>query len=237
MSFRYIPVTSKLHDKRSLSDMLVGHEKALAALGGARLDGAVADGEDVAFTFVQTGGVESDVIRRYRSRMQQGKTGPVLLIAHPAHKSLPAALEILAQVQQENGSGRIYLLKGKDDAATLAEIAQTARCMEATDAAFTFCGHVHAQRLYFEARPGKTGEFEPRPGTAIPVTPARRWLAIVGSVGQPRDGRTAAQYAIYDTTRHEITFHRVAYDAPAAAARIRAAGLPEALSYRVEAGI
>ena len=111
------------------------------------------------------------------------------------------------------------------------------RCMEATDAAFTFCGHVHAQRLYFEARPGKTGEFEPRPGTAIPVTPARRWLAIVGSVGQPRDGRTAAQYAIYDTTRHEITFHRVAYDAPAATARIRAAGLPEALAYRVEAGI
>ena len=131
MSFRYIPVASTLHDKRSLSDMLAGHEKALAALGGARLDGAVADGEDVAFTFVQTGGVESDVIRRYRSRMQQGKTGPLLLIAHPAHNSLPAALEILAQVQQENGSGRIYLLKGKDDAATLAEIAQTARCMEA----------------------------------------------------------------------------------------------------------
>ena len=131
MSFRYIPVASKLHDRRKLSDMLAGHEKALAALGGARLDGAVADGEDVAFTFVQTGGVESDVIRRYRSRMQQGKWGPLLLIAHPAHNSLPAALEILAQVQQENGSGRIYLLKGKDDAATLAEISQTARCMEA----------------------------------------------------------------------------------------------------------
>ena len=121
MSFRYIPVVSKLHDKRSLSDMLVGHEKALAALGGARLDGAVADGEDVAFTFVQTGGVENEVIRRYRSRMQQGKLGPLLLIAHPAHNSLPAALEILAQVQQVNGTGRIYLLKGKDDAATLAE--------------------------------------------------------------------------------------------------------------------
>ena len=131
MGFRYIPVASKLHDKRNVSDMLVGHERALAALGGSRLDGAVADGEDVAFTFVQTGGVESEVIRRYRSRMQQGKTGPLLLIAHPAHNSLPAALEILAQVQQENGSGRIYLLHGKDDAATLAEIAQTARCMEA----------------------------------------------------------------------------------------------------------
>jgi len=111
------------------------------------------------------------------------------------------------------------------------------RCLAATDAAFTFVGHVHAQRLYFETRPGKASEFEPRPGVAIPVTPSRRWVAIVGSVGQPRDGRTAAQYALYDTTRNEITFHRVAYDAPAAAARIRAAGLPEALAYRVEAGI
>ena len=84
MGFRYIPVASKLHDKRNVSDMLVGHERALAALGGSRLDGAVADGEDVAFTFVQTGGVESEVIRRYRSRMQQGKTGPVLLLAQTA---------------------------------------------------------------------------------------------------------------------------------------------------------
>ena len=52
-----------------------------------------------------------------------------------------------------------------------------------------------------------------------------------------RGSAAVAQYALYDTERHEITFHRVAYDASAAAARIRAAGLPEALAYRVEAGI
>lgn len=131
MNFNYVPVASALHDKRSLSAMLAGHEKALAGIGGRRRDGAVADGEGVAFYFVQTGGVESEVIRRYRSRAQQGKAGRVLLIAHPAHNSLPAALEILAQVQQENGTGRIYLLKGPEDAATLAEIQQTALCLEA----------------------------------------------------------------------------------------------------------
>ena len=131
MNFNYVPVVSALHDKRSLSAMLAGHEKALAGIGGRRRDGAVADGEGVAFHFVQTGGVESEVIRRYRSRAQQGKAGLVLLIAHPAHNSLPAALEILAQVQQENGTGRIYLLKGPEDAATLAEIQQTALCLEA----------------------------------------------------------------------------------------------------------
>ncbi len=131
MKFNYIPVASKLHDSRSVSGLLAGHERALAGIGGVRYDGAVADREGVAFIFVQTGGVENDVIRRYRSRHQQGKAGPMLLIAHPAHNSLAAALEILAQVQQEGGQGRIYLLHGPDDAAVLAEIAQTARCLEA----------------------------------------------------------------------------------------------------------
>ena len=131
MSFKYIAVASKLHDRQRLSNVLAGHERALAEAGGKRLDGAVADGEELAFVFVQTGGVESDVIRRYRSRRQQGKTGPLLLIAHAAHNSLPAALEILAQVQQENGTGRIYLLRTPDDAATLEDIRQTARCLEA----------------------------------------------------------------------------------------------------------
>ena len=131
MSFNYIPVASKLHDKHSLSTMLAGHEKALGGIGGKRIDGAIADGQGMAFYLVQTGGVENDVIRRYRSRAQQGKAGPMLLIAHPAHNSLPAALEILAQVQQEGGAGRIYLLKGLGDTDTLADIDQTARCLEA----------------------------------------------------------------------------------------------------------
>ena len=131
MSFKYIAAASKLHDRQSLSNVLAGHERALTEAGGKRIDGAVADGEELAFVFVQTGGVESEVIRRYRSRRQQGKAGPLLLIAHAAHNSLPASLEILAQVQQENGTGRIYLLRAPDDVATLEDIKQTARCLEA----------------------------------------------------------------------------------------------------------
>ena len=131
MNFNYLTTASQLHDNRSLSGLLAGHERALASIGGRRRDGAVADGETVAFCFVQTGGVEREVLRRYRSRVQQGRAGLMLLIAHPAHNSLPAALEILAQVRQENGTGRIYLLKGPDDSQTLSEIAQTALCLEA----------------------------------------------------------------------------------------------------------
>jgi diadenosine tetraphosphatase ApaH/serine/threonine PP2A family protein phosphatase len=64
----------------------------------------------------------------------------------------------------------------------------------------------------------------------------RQWLAVVGSAGQPRDGNPAACYAMADLERGRLTFHRVAYDVRAAAAKVRAAGLPERLARRLERG-
>jgi diadenosine tetraphosphatase ApaH/serine/threonine PP2A family protein phosphatase len=111
------------------------------------------------------------------------------------------------------------------------------RCVAHAAATWTFCGHVHDQRLYFENAKGRMSPFVPVPGTPIPVPRHRRWLAIVGTVGQPRDRRAAAAYAVFDSDRRQLTFHRVPYDARAAADKIRRAGLPGALAYRVEHGI
>ena len=111
------------------------------------------------------------------------------------------------------------------------------RCADATDAAYTFCGHVHDQLLYFENANGRMSEFRPAPSTTIPVRRRRRWVAIVGSVGQPRDRNPAAAYTLFDHAREQITFYRVPYDATAAANRIRNCGLPESLASRVELGI
>lgn len=111
------------------------------------------------------------------------------------------------------------------------------RCTEAASAAYTFCGHVHDQLLYFENTRGRMSEFRPVPGTAIPVRSHRRWVAIVGSVGQPRDRNPAAAYALFDPTLEQVTFYRVPYDAVASADRIRQCGLPQSLAYRVELGI
>lgn len=111
------------------------------------------------------------------------------------------------------------------------------RSVAAAAEPFTFSGHVHLQRLYFATHPGRMTVFHPKPGVPIPVRDQRQWLAIVGSVGQPRDRRTAAGYTVFDATRGEITFYRVPYDAHGAAQKIRAAGLPGSLAYRVEAGI
>jgi diadenosine tetraphosphatase ApaH/serine/threonine PP2A family protein phosphatase len=61
-------------------------------------------------------------------------------------------------------------------------------------------------------------------------------MGVVGSVGQPRDGVAQAGYALFDTASHEVTFHRVAYDCAATAAKVRAAGLPETLALRLLRG-
>ena len=115
--------------------------------------------------------------------------------------------------------------------------AAASRCIDAAQAAYTFCGHVHDQELYFQGAGGKAVTFRPVPGTPVPIGCHRRWLAIVGSVGQPRDNNPAAAYAQFDTDRERITFRRVAYDHVAAARKVRAAGLPLSIAFRVEKGI
>lgn len=65
----------------------------------------------------------------------------------------------------------------------------------------------------------------------------RRVLACPGSVGQPRDGDPRASFLSVDLDRAIITWRRVAYDVAAAAARIRAAGLPDRLAARLSLGV
>lgn len=106
----------------------------------------------------------------------------------------------------------------------------------ATPAKLTVCGHVHDPALYHIAVTGKVMGFIPIAGTPIPLSSQRRWLAVMGSVGQPRDGNPAAAYGILDTRTAEITYVRVPYDIDGAAAKIRAAGLPDTLWKRLSVG-
>lgn len=101
---------------------------------------------------------------------------------------------------------------------------------------YVFGGHVHRQSLYFRGADGWLVPFVPTDGVSVPVSPRRHWLATVGSVGQPRDGQPKAMYALFEASRAQLTFHRVAYDHHAAAEAIRRAGLPEFFADRLELG-
>lgn len=114
------------------------------------------------------------------------------------------------------------------------------RCLDAAQAHWgvrqVFCGHVHEQQLYYRGTDGRLLAFAPSPGVPVPLAAHRAWVAVVGSVGQPRDGDPRAMYALLDLAQGRLAFHRVAYDHAGAAAAIRAAGLPEAFAARLERG-
>jgi diadenosine tetraphosphatase ApaH/serine/threonine PP2A family protein phosphatase len=114
---------------------------------------------------------------------------------------------------------------------------EAGKSMKATSCHIIFCGHVHAPALYRTADDGRLGAQIPVPGQRNLLRPQHQYLAIPGSVGQPRDGNCAACYALYDDVSHELTFHRVPYDFGAAARRVIEAALPIVFAMRLVEGI
>jgi diadenosine tetraphosphatase ApaH/serine/threonine PP2A family protein phosphatase len=106
----------------------------------------------------------------------------------------------------------------------------------ACNATVSFCGHTHQPALFSASATGKVTGFSPTSAEPIPLAAQRQWLAVMGAVGQPRDGNPAAAYGLYDTGSRELRFCRVPYDVDAAARKIIAAGLPEALAARLYRG-
>jgi diadenosine tetraphosphatase ApaH/serine/threonine PP2A family protein phosphatase len=110
------------------------------------------------------------------------------------------------------------------------------RALEASRAQMVFCGHTHLPALHGITATGQLVSFQPVPKVPIPLSRHRRWLTVVGAVGQSRDGDPSAAYAMLDTERSEITHFRVPYDVEAAAHAILLAGLPHALAARLRKG-
>jgi diadenosine tetraphosphatase ApaH/serine/threonine PP2A family protein phosphatase len=159
-----------------------------------------------------------------------------------ARRSLDAAarsfLADLPLVVRDGALTCVHASAARPDRWTYVEDARAAaRSMVAAATPYTFSGHVHDQGLYFRATAARVGAFRPVPGSPVRLGRHRQWLALVGSVGQPRDGDPAAAYATFDSTRAELVFHRVPYDHREAARRVRAAGLPEILAQRLEEAI
>ena len=157
----------------------------------------------------------------------------------PAQRAFLAGLPLLHE------EGSLLLVHASADAPERWHYVQDERSATASlDAAaagrpalrHVFGGHVHRQTLYYRGTGRALMRFEPTPGVALPLPRHRLWLATIGAVGQPRDGDPRAGYAIFDTELAQLSFHRVAYDHPAAAAAIRRAGLPEFFAERLGAG-
>jgi diadenosine tetraphosphatase ApaH/serine/threonine PP2A family protein phosphatase len=134
---------------------------------------------------------------------------------------------------------RLYVHSEASDPARWRYVQNTldaARSIVATEAHVTFCGHIHQPALYSMSSAAKMTSFVPTSGVPVQLLGGRRWLAVLGSVGQPRDRNPAASFAMFDTRSSEITYCRVPYDVEAAAKRIRENGLPLWLADRLLVG-
>ncbi|HLI78285.1 MAG TPA: metallophosphoesterase family protein [Acidobacteriaceae bacterium] len=103
----------------------------------------------------------------------------------------------------------------------------------------TFFGHTHVQGAFLQ-QGADWEELHPEFGAGeayeVRLAEGMRVLINPGSVGQPRDRDARAAFAIFDSEEQTLEFRRVPYDVRGAQAAIRAAGLPERLAQRLEAG-
>lgn len=156
--FSYCVVSSILHDRAAVDAIFERYRAVLQEAQGRRIEmteqsdstkaaptAGLAAGtgksssydeaqETPTFFFVLTGGTEGIVKKILVSEhiLDQGK--PVLLIAHPGHNSLPAALEILAWVRQQGGKGEVVFLQSPSDIQAQERIKMLAQAYSARNA-------------------------------------------------------------------------------------------------------
>jgi predicted phosphodiesterase len=96
---------------------------------------------------------------------------------------------------------------------------------EVPDARLLLLGHTHAQWAW---RAGHGTVLHQRPGV-VDLPPGERFLLNPGSVGQSRDTRAEARFAVLELGPDgggQVTFHSIRYDVSAVRAALRHRGLP-----------
>jgi len=96
-----------------------------------------------------------------------------------------------------------------------------------------FVGHSHVPGIWSLGSSGP--EYRPGPGD-VTFEHGRRYLANVGSVGQPRDHDPRAAYGLWDVEGGRLAIRRVPYEIVRAQRKIVAGGLPRMLSDRLSRG-
>jgi predicted phosphodiesterase len=103
-----------------------------------------------------------------------------------------------------------------------------------------FFGHTHVQGgFYLRACSGNgngAGLAAEEAPSGVLLRESDTALINPGSVGQPRDLAWESGYALYDSAKRRVDYHRCPYDVAACQRKILEAGLPAALAERLSIG-
>jgi len=128
--FGYIPIAVTLESESETESLIERYAPALEQLGGARWPADALDEPVPLLLVILTGGTEQEALRLWANREASAPGEPLSLLAHPGNNSLPAAMEVLAWLQQEGASGRILYLAGPDDREGLGRLEIAVRDLE-----------------------------------------------------------------------------------------------------------
>lgn len=112
IKFIYSVLASVLHDAQSVEKLFSAYETFFSRLGGGRQETPLPD-QRFRCLFILTGGTEGAALRAHEGSM------PTIVVAHPRHNSLPAALEIVAKIRREGGVSFLVFARSPDDRAAL----------------------------------------------------------------------------------------------------------------------
>ncbi len=107
--FGFIPVASEITSVPP-KDIAFDIQTELLHIGGEQFKEEQLLENIPVFYFILTGGTEQRVLNLWKIRRDKFENEPVILLAHPGNNSLPASLEILARLNQENAKGKIIYL-------------------------------------------------------------------------------------------------------------------------------
>ncbi len=102
-------------------------------------------------------------------------------------------------------------------------------------------GHTHVPKVFATVKQNqqelwRTITFQDEVDSSYRLPPLAQVIANPGSVGQPRDQVPQASYFLLDQEKRRLQHHRVPFDISSVQADLRAAGYPEILAARLEAG-
>lgn len=107
--FGFIPVASSI--TQTPIEQIYGELLSpLHSLGGEHFTEDFINQALPIFYFVVTGGTEEKILKLHSERKNYSPGEPVILISHAGNNSLPAAIEVLARIQQNDEKGKIIYI-------------------------------------------------------------------------------------------------------------------------------
>jgi L-fucose isomerase-like protein len=132
--FGFVTVASILQDTEAMERLIAAYASALERVGGTRWQAEEASRAEPLVVLVATGGTEQRIVELLARRRTAVRDAPVLLVAHPAQNSLPAALETLARLQQDGTRGQILVLSSPEDEVGIARLEEAVHDVETHNA-------------------------------------------------------------------------------------------------------